>query len=350
MAKLEVPEPIASWREYRDQECLAFSQLRMSRSGLTLLRMRKARLEALQPVGATLLAVVIRILCGVPALHWVGPTVAALLFNSVTCSLVAAAVFMAKTRPAQFIPFCGWFVRRCQILVTRARLYSLLIFQEACRTYPRITRAHYTRTKLRQRRVLRDRHNQHKPAFRTKRAPRCRRSLKARKSNESARMKSILQRLAADAAKSRRQRLGLAPHDPLPEEEDDNCYNPAVERSWRNPVPDSHRFSLLTGWGKFLLKALTLAVIISFVTSLLALPVAMGAGATNTAVNLAAEAGFTNFAAAEVQAQQRAELAQMKQQPHDPTSLAKQFSHGIDAHVPDGVRTKVDPAEYWKDP
>jgi hypothetical protein len=122
MAKLEVPEPIASWREYRDQECLAFSQLRMSRSGLTLLRMRKARLEALQPVGAALLAVVIRILCGVPALHWVGPTVAALLFNSVTCSLVAAAVFMAKTRPAQFIPFCGWLARRCQILVTQARL------------------------------------------------------------------------------------------------------------------------------------------------------------------------------------------------------------------------------------
>jgi hypothetical protein len=163
MAKLEVPEPIASWREYRDQECLAFSQLRMSKSGLTLLRMRKARLEALQPVGAALLAVVIRILCGVPALHWVGPTVAALLFNSVTCSLVAAAVFVAKTRPAQIIPVCSRLACCFQILVTQARLYSLLIFQEACRTYPRLTRAHYTQTKLRQRRVLRDRRNPHKP-------------------------------------------------------------------------------------------------------------------------------------------------------------------------------------------
>jgi hypothetical protein len=42
----------------------------------------------------------------------------------------------------------------------------------------------------------------------------------------------------------------------------------------------------------------------------------MGAGATNSAVSLAANAGFTNYVAAEVQARQREELAQMKLQPH----------------------------------
>jgi hypothetical protein len=97
----------------------------MSRSGRTLLRMRRARLDALRPVGAALLAVVIRILCGVPALHWVGPTVAALLFNSVTFGLVTAAVFVAKTRPSQLIPVCGWLACRIQIIVTSARLHSL---------------------------------------------------------------------------------------------------------------------------------------------------------------------------------------------------------------------------------
>jgi hypothetical protein len=158
MNKLGVPEHIANWRDYQDQECLSFSQLRLSRSGRTLLRMRRARLDALRPVGAVLLSVVIRILCGVPALHWVGPTVSALLFNSVTFGLVAAAVFVAKTKPSRLIPVCGWLACRIQILVTSAMLHSLAIFQEACRSFPRLTRAHYTQTKLRQRRVLQGRH------------------------------------------------------------------------------------------------------------------------------------------------------------------------------------------------
>jgi hypothetical protein len=157
-----------------------------------------------------------------------------------------------------------------------------------------------------------------------------------------------MHRLAMDAAKSRRQRLGLAPHDPLPEEED-NCYN----QQWS----DHGGIMCLTATDSNVLRVGQIpfqsphpSCHHHFVTSLLALPVAMGAGATNSAVSLAADAGFTNYAAAEVQARQREELAQMKLQPHDPNALAKQFSHGIDAHVPDGVRTKVDPAEYWKDP
>jgi hypothetical protein len=36
--------------------------------------------------------------------------------------------------------------------------------------------------------------------------------------------------------------------------------------------------------------------------------------------------------------------------PHDPDTLADKFSHGINAYLPDGVKFKVDPSEYWKDP
>jgi hypothetical protein len=84
--------------------------------------------------------------------------------------------------------------------------------------------------------------------------------------------------------------------------------------------------------------------------SILAVPAVMGTGATGSAVEFAATNGFTNYAAAEVQAQQREELAQLKLRPHQANELYEQFSHGINAHVPDGVRTKVDPKEYWKDP
>jgi hypothetical protein len=53
-------------------------------------------------------------------------------------------------------------------------------------------------------------------------------------------------------------------------------------------VPDSHRVSLLTGWGQILSKVLTLAVIVTILTSMLSLPVAMGTGTTRSTV----EVGF----------------------------------------------------------
>jgi hypothetical protein len=204
MAKLEVPEPIAILREYRGHECLSFSQLRMSEPALTLLMMCKAMLEALQSVGAALLAMVIRIIYGDPTMHWVGPSVAALLLNSVTLGLVTTTAFVAKSIPSRIIPICSTLTSCIQSMLTHARLHSRPTFREACSTCPRLTRARYTQTKLYQRRVLRGRHNPHRLPVKTKRAPRFQRSLKARKCNESDRIKSIMQRLAADAAKSRR--------------------------------------------------------------------------------------------------------------------------------------------------
>jgi hypothetical protein len=83
---------------------------------------------------------------------------------------------------------------------------------------------------------------------------------------------------------------------------------------------------------------------------MLALPVATGTGTTSSAIGLAAENGYTDYVAAEVQAHQKVELANLKLQPHQADEIYDQFSHGIEARVPDGVRTKVDPEEYWKDP
>jgi hypothetical protein len=37
-------------------------------------------------------------------------------------------------------------------------------------------------------------------------------------------------------------------------------------------------------------------------------------------------------------------------QPYDADALAQRFAHSIESHLPDGVRTKPDPSEYWKDP
>jgi hypothetical protein len=37
-------------------------------------------------------------------------------------------------------------------------------------------------------------------------------------------------------------------------------------------------------------------------------------------------------------------------QPYDADALAERFAHSIESHLPDGVRTKPDPSEYWKDP
>jgi hypothetical protein len=87
-------------------------------------------------------------------------------------------------------------------------------------------------------------------------------------------------------------------------------------------VPGSHRVFLLPGWGQILSKVLTLAVIVTILTSMFSLPVAMGTGTTRSADGLASDNGFTNYAAAEVQARQQEELAQLKLKPHGSAALA----------------------------
>jgi site-specific DNA-cytosine methylase len=154
----------------------------------------------------------------------------------------------------------------------------------------------------------------------------------------------ILRRLQADAARSRRNNPGLEAATPeaAPEPDPDSR-----ERSWRSlPL----RPSAIVKWTRSFIRALLASLTLALLLSMLTLPVALGTGGTSAAVGLGAANGFVNYQAAEIQAQQKAELAQIKMQPYDAEALAKQFAHSIESHLPDGVRTKPDPSEYWKDP
>jgi hypothetical protein len=50
---------------------------------------------------------------------------------------------------------------------------------------------------------------------------------------------------------------------------------------------------------------------------------------------------FVNFGAAEVQQAQREQLARLKTIMHNPAALPKQFEHGINSHLPNGVVHRV---------
>jgi hypothetical protein len=97
-------------------------------------------------------------------------------------------------------------------------------------------------------------------------------------------------------------------------------------------------------------KLLVYLLFASLVVSACSLPLAVGMKPSESSTQLATVNGYLNYSATEVQAQQRAELDRLKAMPHDPDALADKFSHGINAYLPDGVKFKVDPSEYWKDP
>jgi Reverse transcriptase (RNA-dependent DNA polymerase) len=63
-----------------------------------------------------------------------------------------------------------------------------------------------------------------------------------------------------------------------------------------------------------------------------------------------ASASFVNYNAAEVQVQERDNLARLRAEPYNPQALTAQFSHGINQHLPDGVATKISADRYTKDP
>jgi hypothetical protein len=303
--KLDVPNNVADWRYYQDNKCMTFRQMRETHAGCALLRMRHVRREALLPICIALVSVIARFLYGSPLGPWAASTLLFIFINRFILIAAVASLLVAKLRLV--IPRCSRLAACIQSLVIITHLHLIRGYAEAGRSFPQITREHYTRTRIRQRRAFKSPVVPNKIQVKVKRVPRLsRRSIKLQKKSASARVTGILKRLEEDAAKSRRKRLGLAPHDALPAEQDQNQ---VIERSWRNPVPDSHRVSLLTGWGQILSKVLTLAVIVTILTSMLSLPVAMGTGTTRSTVELASDNGFTNYAAAEVQARQREELA-----------------------------------------
>jgi hypothetical protein len=301
-------------------------------------------MSAFRPVWFTVALSIFTAMCNTAFAQWVSGWLTPLLTHPLTIAAVAAALLTAK-----FPKVCGRlrvFAIRVQIAVLTLVLHVVCTFHEACRSHPRVSRSMYTRTKVGQRR-----------AFGAVRCPtnpkihkvtrRERLRAKAQPQAAKARVASILARLAKDAAASKRRRLGQLPDGPSDEEE---YYPKTAERSWRNPVPDSYCSPRLAQWVALLVKALTLTLLITTIVSLLALPVAMGVGPTNSAVGIAANSGFINYAAAEVQAQQKEDLARLKLQPHQAEEIQEQFAHGINAHVPDGVQVKVNPEEYWKDP
>jgi hypothetical protein len=69
----------------------------------------------------------------------------------------------------------------------------------------------------------------------------------------------------------------------------------------------------------------------------------------NTFHHLRDSTAFVNYGAAEVQDAQREQLSAMRLTPYDPDALAKQFEHGINQHLPDGVAHRVDTTRYVTD-
>jgi hypothetical protein len=56
--KSDVPNNVADWRYYQDNECMTFRQMRETHAGCALLRMRHVRREALLPVCIALVSVI----------------------------------------------------------------------------------------------------------------------------------------------------------------------------------------------------------------------------------------------------------------------------------------------------
>jgi site-specific DNA-cytosine methylase len=329
-----------------------------------MLEMQRVRREALRPVWVTIACWTI--FTALPT--WVAQAVAGFTLSLLAHSgLVApaAALIIALQVPeaptTKFIKslftkvlsllqlvtlreFLMRQVSRAISALTTTLRYCQRIFREACRDPRRLTRADYTRTKVLQRRLL---GMPRQPSYkRPQKSNRCRRpgSKRAQKSAGD-RVAHIIRRLQADAAKARRDNPGLevvTSPEAAPEQDLDNR-----ERSWRSLPP---RPSNIVRWTRSFLTASIASLTLSLLLSMLVLPVALGAGGTGAAVGLGAANGFVNYQAAEVQAQQKAELAQLKLQPYDADALAQRFAHSIESHLPDGVRTKPDPSEYWKDP
>ena len=128
----------------------------------------------------------------------------------------------------------------------------------------------------------------------------------------------------------------------LLEEEAAGRFKPSVER----PVEP-------LAWGRWvhtLLRLAVMATALSAVTTLCCLPAVAGAPTVQQLQALAAVNGVVNFSAAEVQAQQKAQLQALRELPHDAPALAAKFHHGLNAQLPHGVSSKTNPDELWKDP
>jgi hypothetical protein len=121
--------------------------------------------------------------------------------------------------------------------------------------------------------------------------------------------------------------------------------------SWRNPraihyqpTPKSYPLKFCR-WARNLMVFLVLLLLASAAV----LPSLAMHPASHALHQVRDSTAFVNFGAAEVQQAQREQLARLKTIPHDPAALAKQFEHGINSHLPDGVTHRVNIERYMTD-
>jgi hypothetical protein len=154
------------------------------------------------------------ILRDIPVVHGVSSWAAPLLTHPLLIA-VFAAILLAAKHPRSRGRLHRWAIW-ARIAVLTVWLQSACIFHEACRSYPRVTRELYTRTRVGQRRAFGSvrRPAPVRPKFRNHH--RSSLHFKAKPQAAKARVASILARLAKDAAASKRRRLGLSPDDNRP--------------------------------------------------------------------------------------------------------------------------------------
>jgi hypothetical protein len=69
-------------------------------------------------------------------------------------TLITTVVSLVATKFKLVIPGCSQLAARIQSLAILTQLHFIRGYAEACRSFPRITREHYTRTRIRQRRAF----------------------------------------------------------------------------------------------------------------------------------------------------------------------------------------------------
>jgi hypothetical protein len=151
---------------------------------------------------------------------------------------------------------------------------------------------------------------------------------------------SHLERLLRHAAKA------IPSPQPIPTET-----RPQPLTSWRNPraihyQPTQKSYTLkISQW----IRNLVVCLILFLLATAAVLPSLAMHPASSALHQVRDSTAFVNFGAAEIQQAQREQLARLKTIPHNPAALAKQFEHGINSHLPDGVVHRVNTERYMTD-
>jgi hypothetical protein len=109
-------------------------------------------MNAVRPVWFACFMFLCQTLCKAPILQRAFCAIFPMFTHIITLTIIAAALLSHK------FPSVTVGLRRkakqASMLAVTVLLHCTCIFHEACRSFPRVTREHYTRTKVRQRRVF----------------------------------------------------------------------------------------------------------------------------------------------------------------------------------------------------